>query len=272
MSHRFAIAGILFAHLALLAGTSAAWSQGGPCGDAPMVADERLKGELDSKATVLSRVLGDVKFKGQVEIEKDDVLRRYPNADKLRLNQYFLYTVCLVIMNDTRMPAEQKLQKLIEARESIFLSSSGRSEWLRPDSFRLTVNGFRVDKSAEYEGVLNFTLENLSGMDVGVGILTNGASAAGCAGSMTATGLPAVAPAREIASASGTIPWGALRQAADPARQLRWLPAGGRLSAAVRWFSCDSLRVQGPITVTVPIVVAAGKDVLELSLNSNAPR
>ena len=44
------------------------------------------------------------------------MLIRYPSADKLRLNQYFLYTACLVIMNDPRMSAEQKLKSLIEVR------------------------------------------------------------------------------------------------------------------------------------------------------------
>lgn len=266
------LCGMLLFAVASLANAPHAAAQGGPCGDAPLIADERLRGELDTRATVVSRLIGDARFKGQVEIERKDVLSRYPNADKLRLNQYFLYTVCLVIMNDRSMSAEQKLKSLIEARESIFLPSAERSEWLRPDTFPLTVNGFRIDKSAEYEGVLNFTVANMSSVGVGIGVLTAGASAGGCAGSISVTGLPAVAPAREIVSASGTIPWSALKQARDPAQHLRWMPIGSRLSAAVRWHSCDNLRMQGPVSVTVPIVVAAGKDVLELSLNADARR
>lgn len=264
MGYRFPFARILFVSLVLAAGTLHASAQGGACGDAPMVGDERLKGELDSRASILSRFLGDMKFKGQVEIEKNDVLNRYPNADKLRLNQYFLYTVCLIIMNDPRMSAERKLEKLIEARESIFQPSSGRSDWLRPDSFKLTVNGLRIDKSAQYEGVLNFTIDNLSKVDLGIGVLANGATAAGCSGSSTSTGLPEVAPAGEINIPTGIIPMGALKRARDPARHLRWLPAGGRLSATIRWDSCDAgMRpTSRSVSVSVPVVLAAGKDVL----------
>src|SRR4051812_17867634 len=64
-----------------------AHAQGGACGDAPVVDDIRFKGELDSKAQFLSRFIGDAQFKGQIDYAKDDVLKKYPNADKLRINQ-----------------------------------------------------------------------------------------------------------------------------------------------------------------------------------------
>jgi hypothetical protein len=244
-----------------------AFAQAAMCGDAPAMTDLRLKGELDSKATVLSRFLGDLKFKGQVEVEKQDVLSRYPNADKLRLNQYFLYQVCILIMSDSRMSTEKKYELLTHARESIFNPSAERSNWLSPESFRLTVNGFHIDKSAEYEGILNFTIDNRSGNDLGIGILTNAGTGAGCSGSMVLTGLPAVAPPREVLSVSGTIPWGALVRASDPARLLRWFPAGGRLSATIQWHSCSAgIRSRA---VAVPVVLAKGRDVFELSLSSD---
>ena len=68
MTHHHVLAGLLLALSGLLAGAPHAAAQGGPCGDAPLVADERLRGELDTRATVLSRLIGDAKFKGQVEI------------------------------------------------------------------------------------------------------------------------------------------------------------------------------------------------------------
>ena len=89
-----------------------AMAQAGICGDTPQLRDERLKGEIDSKASVLSRYVGDVKFKGQVEFEKNEVLSRYPNADKLLLNQYYMYQVCILIMSDSRMTTEKKLSFL----------------------------------------------------------------------------------------------------------------------------------------------------------------
>jgi hypothetical protein len=90
------------------------------CGEAPIVEDGKLKGELETKAQFLSRFLGDASLKGHIETEKNDVLSRYPNADNLRLNQYFLYVVCIAIMADNKMSTTEKLSELTKARASIF--------------------------------------------------------------------------------------------------------------------------------------------------------
>jgi hypothetical protein len=92
------------------------------CGDPPVVEDIHLKGELDSKAQFLSRLLGDAQFKGKVDVAKNDVLSHYPNADALRINQYFMYVVCVTIMNDNTMPTIDKLNELRKARGDIFSS------------------------------------------------------------------------------------------------------------------------------------------------------
>ncbi len=253
--------------MSLVCFANGAMAQGGVCGDAPAMTDQKLKGELDAKASVLSRFLGDLKFKGQVEVEKNDVLSHYPNADKLRLNQYFLYQVCILIMSDSRMTTEKKFELLTNARESIFNPSSERSNWLTPESFKLTVNGFYVNRNAEYNGMLNFTIQNRSGNDLGIGILTNAATAGGCSGNMEAVGLPAVAPRGTAAAVSGTIFMEALKRAPDPAQLLKWFPSSQQLAATIKWYSCSPGIPAA--NATVPIILAKGRDVLELSLSSN---
>ena len=47
----------------------------------PIVEYGNIKGEIDSKASFLKTFVGDVAFKGQVNVAKNDVLQRYPNAD-----------------------------------------------------------------------------------------------------------------------------------------------------------------------------------------------
>ena len=169
------------------------------------------------------------------------------------------------------MSTEKKFELLTHARESIFNPSAERSKWLGPESLKLTINGFHVDKRAGFEGTLNFTIDNRSGSDLGIGVLTNAATAAGCSGYMVSTGLPPVAPARDVAFSSGTIPMTALLKASDPARLLRWFPAGGRLSATIQWNSCSTgmQSASRSIAVNVPVVLAKGRDVLELSLSSD---
>jgi len=72
-----------------------ALAQIGTCGQPPVVEDGSIKGEIDSNASFLKTFVGYAALKGQVDVAKSDVLQRYPNADQLRLKQYFLYVVCL---------------------------------------------------------------------------------------------------------------------------------------------------------------------------------
>lgn len=115
---------LLFSGLVGLAFTVAqpfaAKAQPGACGDAPVVDDVRFKGELDAKLQFLSRFIGDAGLKGQVDYAREDVLRKYPNADKLRLNQYVLYVLCMAIMADTKMSTPEKLRELRQTRTEIF--------------------------------------------------------------------------------------------------------------------------------------------------------
>jgi hypothetical protein len=87
-----------------------AFAQAGSCGSPPVVDDGSIKGTLDSKASFLKTFVGDVGLAGQVEIAKNDVLSRYPNADQLRLKQYFLYVICVQIMNDTKLDTLEKIK------------------------------------------------------------------------------------------------------------------------------------------------------------------
>jgi hypothetical protein len=89
------------------------------CGDPPVVEDGKLKGELDGKAKILSQLLGGAELKGKFESERNDVLQRYPQASELRLNQYLLYSTCLVIMSDQNISSSAKIDLLIKARRAM---------------------------------------------------------------------------------------------------------------------------------------------------------
>ncbi len=242
-----------------------AMAQAGVCGDAPPLANVQLKGEIDFGVGLLSRYVGDIKFKGQVEFQKNEVLSRYPNADKIVIKLTMMYQVCMLIMYDNRITTEKRLSLLQEARDAIFSPSSERT--IEPNSFIILINGFRVDRHSELEGILNFTIENRSGANVGIGILDDSATAGGCSGRTNINGVPSVAPAGTYAAQTGVIFWEALKRAPDPAQKLKWLPAGGRLSATIGWYNCSAEMPTAP--ATVPIVLAIGRDVLELSLTSN---
>jgi hypothetical protein len=120
--------------LAIAVSTTTVWpalAQLGSCGQPPVVEDGSVKGEIDSKASFLKTFVGDAALKGQVDIAKNDVLQRYPNADQLRLKQYFLYVVCLQIMNDTKLDTLAKIKAFHDASDVVF---PPKSEHKGPES------------------------------------------------------------------------------------------------------------------------------------------
>jgi len=242
------------------------FAQVGPCGEAPAISDERLKGELDSKANILSGYLGNAKFKGQVEFERNDVLQHYPHADKLRLNQYYLFTVCLVIMADKAATLEQKIKMLNEAQETISSPASARSEWIHPQSFGLVANDLAVPLDA-YGGtnaVLSFSVDNRSGVDVGAALRSDGFAAGPCTSVVAVAGLPLISSAD----------MNQLSNERDPAKRLRWFPSGQTISAAASMppSQCYAGMLAGlqSVPIAVNLVVASGRDIVTLPLSGAA--
>jgi len=120
------VSAIIALVLASMAIAAPALAQTSSCGSAPIVEDGSIKGEIDSKASFLKTFVGDVALKGQIDIAKNDVLQRYPNADQLRLKQYFLYVVCLQIMNDTKLETLERIKAFRDVSEVVFPPKSER--------------------------------------------------------------------------------------------------------------------------------------------------
>jgi hypothetical protein len=112
------------------------------CGEPPVVEDIDLKGQIEGKARILSGLVGDSTLRGQTEVARRDVLSRYPNADRLRLNQYFLYVVCSAIMIDTTMSTAEKLNQVRAARNEIFPTPAPVSQ------IRIESNGMWIGNTA----------------------------------------------------------------------------------------------------------------------------
>jgi hypothetical protein len=120
MKSKAYICGLAFLLLSFLG--SASFAQNANCGDAPVVEDGTIKGALDGKAELLMRFIGNAQLKGEVDVARSDVLSRYPNASALRINQYFLYVVCMAIFQDKAMSTLDKINAFTKARNSIFSS------------------------------------------------------------------------------------------------------------------------------------------------------
>ena len=104
---------------AILMTTVGASAQSSSCA-LPLVEYGSIKGEIDSRASSLKAFIGDITFKGQVNVLKNELLLRYPRADQSSLKQYFLYIVCLQIMNDTKFDTIEKTKAFREATDVLF--------------------------------------------------------------------------------------------------------------------------------------------------------
>src|SRR5262249_7024986 len=119
-----------------IAGISPAAAQrGSVCGDPPRMEDLRIKAEVEGKASLLIKYIGDAGFKGAVEVAKEDVLQKYPKADELRLKMFYQYQVCHVVLNSTKLTDDQKLKEIKAAREAIFPPQSGLEELRKDHSY-----------------------------------------------------------------------------------------------------------------------------------------
>lgn len=113
---------------ALLGPTFAVAQDAGVCGEAPPVADEGLKGEIDAHVQALSKFLGDAQLEGKIEKSKREIFSHYPDAEKSRSNAYFEHMTCEVILSDKTLTTDQKLQEIVKMKKAFAgtVSNSGK--------------------------------------------------------------------------------------------------------------------------------------------------
>jgi hypothetical protein len=85
------------------------------CGNPPPVENETLKGDINGKAQILSRFLGDASLGGKIESSRTEIFSHYKEANE-RSNAYFEYMVCVTLMQDRGMTTSEKLDKLRSIR------------------------------------------------------------------------------------------------------------------------------------------------------------
>lgn len=108
------LVGALFSML-YLAGSGHAYAQGvGTCGDPPPVANEKMKTDIQSRAQLLSRYIGDAQLAGKIEVSRTEIFSKYPDGE--RSDAYHEYQICVLIMADSTMTTLQKIEVLNNVR------------------------------------------------------------------------------------------------------------------------------------------------------------
>jgi hypothetical protein len=96
--------------------SNSTFAQANVCGDPPPVANETLKGEINGKAQIVSKYLGDAQLSGKIETSRTEIFSKYADGETSRANAYFEYQVCILLFADKKMTTQEKLEELRKVR------------------------------------------------------------------------------------------------------------------------------------------------------------
>jgi hypothetical protein len=237
------------------------------CGEAPPLFDETIRGSIDGKLGVFSKLVGSAEFIGTVEIERNEILSKYPKADQLLLKQYYLYNVCIVIMQDPNLSTERKIDLYSKSLKIVLSASQERSNWINGQSFSLSVLSFDyvlVNQYADgYGATMTFLIQNDSDRDVGIGV--SEIAAGTCRDVVRFRGMPWVLKTYGFVQ-NNEILYSDLTDNPDPSTLLKWLPSGSSATAVIDWNYCDkNVPIQN---IAIGVVVAQQTDIVELNISS----
>jgi hypothetical protein len=98
------------------------------CGEVPLIADESLKAEIEGKARLLSRYLGDAALSGQIETSRKDIFAKYPNAQKARADAALEYQMCEYLKQDKTLSPLEKFKMLRDMKGAFLLQKQSEIE------------------------------------------------------------------------------------------------------------------------------------------------
>src|ERR1700676_347805 len=82
----------------------AALAQTVNCGEQPKElppdVQERIKGDVEGKAQLFTKLLGSAQLKGTVEASKTELQQKYRDVDKAQMDRYMSWVSCQSIMQD----------------------------------------------------------------------------------------------------------------------------------------------------------------------------
>jgi hypothetical protein len=97
------------------------------CGSQPKIpgdVEDQIKGDVEGKAQIFTKLLGDVNLKGTVESSKKEVYQKYKDLDKSQIDQYMIWVSCQNIMSDPKLSSSEKSKLWIEIYRELTRKSS----------------------------------------------------------------------------------------------------------------------------------------------------
>jgi hypothetical protein len=91
------------------------------CGDGkdvPIAVQEQLKGDVQGKAQLLTKLLPGAELKGTIETSRTELHEQHQNVDQHQLDMYFMWVICQTISADKTLTTPEKPKLWGEARAS----------------------------------------------------------------------------------------------------------------------------------------------------------
>ena len=102
---------------------AAAFAQVVDCGrqstELPPDVQERIQGDVEGKAQLFTKLLGDAALKGTVEASKTELQQKYKDVDKAQMDRYMSWVSCQSIMQDKTLTTSDKNRLWVELYREI---------------------------------------------------------------------------------------------------------------------------------------------------------
>jgi hypothetical protein len=99
------------------------------CGDAPkdipVAAQDQIKGDVEGKAQLLTKMLGSAQINGTVETSRTELYEEHKNVDQHQIDMYFMWVSCQTIMSDKTLSTPEKVKLFADIRPA-FNSQAAR--------------------------------------------------------------------------------------------------------------------------------------------------
>jgi hypothetical protein len=80
----------------------------------PPDVQQRIKGDVEGKAQIFTKLLGDLNLKGKVDASRNEVYQRFNDVDKSTIDRYMIWVSCQIIMLDRNLTTADKTKLWID--------------------------------------------------------------------------------------------------------------------------------------------------------------
>jgi hypothetical protein len=114
-------------------------SCGDPPRDIPIDVQREIKGDVEGKAQLFTKLLGDTQLTGKIQESKRDLYEKHQNVDKSQIDRYTIWVSCQNIMSDKKLSTSEKSQLFLEVYRQLTAFVPGAANEPPPTDYHMIV-------------------------------------------------------------------------------------------------------------------------------------